>query len=129
MKNTIFILLFFLSAFNKSVFSQEKEFHSLQEVLDHHIAGLQKNISNYSHIFITTNLAEGLKVPDKVFQVENSLNAKFLDKKDQNYLVRISIYANSVPVKIDISNFKVVKVTNKKLTLLNLGSGNTYTIH
>jgi len=128
MKNTTFILLFFLFAFSKSVFSQEKQFHSVQEILDHHITGLQKNISNYNHIFVTTNLADDLKAPAKVFQVENSLNAKFLNKKDENYLVKLSIYANSVPIKIDIANFKVVKISNKKLKLLNLGSGNSYTI-
>lgn len=96
--------MLFIIFLTNSVFSQEKSFHSIQETLDYHINQLKGDIRNYTNVFIVTGLGDNLKVSENVLQVDNSLNAKFLNKKDQNFLVKLFINVNSSPLKIDITN-------------------------
>jgi len=126
-KATICFLLFIIFLIN-SVFSQEKSFHSIQEALDYHVTQLKGDVRNYTNVFIVTGLGDSLKVSRGVFQVDNSLNAKFLNKKDQNFLVKLFINVNSNPLRIDVVNFRVIKQSSRKIKLINLGNGNSYTI-
>ncbi len=128
MKKVTFCFLLFIIFLTNSVFSQKKSFPSIQEALDYHVTQLKGDIRNYTNVFIVTSLGDSLNVSENVFQVENSLNAKFLNKKDQNFLVKLFIDVNSSPLRIDVANFRVVKQSNRKIKLKNLGNGNSYTI-
>jgi len=111
-----------------TAFSQENQYHSIQEALNHHIEQLKANVRHYDNVFVITKLEDDTALPEKALKVENGLDAKSLKKEDQNFLVEIKIETKVNYLKINITNYRVVKLSNKKLKLLNLSNGQTYIV-
>jgi hypothetical protein len=128
MKKWILITILFCIACNNSVYCQERNYHSIQQVLSHHIEQLKTNIGHYDNIFIITNLEDSLILPKNVLRVESRIDAKFLNKKNRDFLVEARIATQLNYLKIDITNYRIVKLSNKKIKLLNLNNGQTYII-
>ena len=127
MKKLVLIIVIFGCLTNMAR-SQEKTYHSIQEALSHHLEQLKVNIGHYDNIFIATKLEDSITLPKNVLRIENNIEAKFLKKEDQNFLVEIRIETQLNYLKIDITNYRVVKLSNKKVKLLNLSNGQSYTI-
>lgn len=109
-------------------YGQTTSFNTIKEAVNYHINKLKKDVRNYDNIFVVTSLAGDVDLSERVYQVENGLNASFLKKNDTNYLVKIIIDLKSEAVKVNIINFRVIKKSRKALHLLNLSNGGTYFI-
>jgi len=128
MKKVSLIIILFWFVSNNISYCQENNYHSVQQVLSHHIGQLRSEIGHYDHIFIITNLEDSVILPAKVLRVENRIDTKFLKKKDKNFLVEIKIANQLNYLKIGITNYRIVKLSKKKIELLNLNSGHTYVV-
>jgi hypothetical protein len=124
-----FIIILFLSIIKGEVLAQEKSFSTIQEVLTYHLNELKGSIGRYDRIFMVTSIEDQAVFPDKVYQVENSLNPKFLKKGNHYFLVKLVFYTGTNHAKIDAVNYRIIKESNKRLRLLNLSNGNTYVIN
>jgi len=122
---TCFICFMFIFPFS---YGQTTSFSTIKEAVNYHINKLKKDVRNYDNIFVVTSLAGDVDLSERVYQVENGLNASFLKKNDTNYLVKIIIDLKSEEVKVNIINFRVIKKSRKALHLLNLSNGGTYFI-
>jgi hypothetical protein len=111
-----------------TAYSQENTYHSIQEAINHHIEQLKANVRHYDNVFVITKLEDDITLPEKALKVEDGLDGKFLKKEDQNFLVEIKIETKVNYLKIGVTNYRVVKLSNKKLKLLNLSNGQTYII-
>ena len=129
MKKYTLIALFFCFVSAKNLYGQENSFHSLEEAITNNIEKLKNLIGNYDNIFLTTNTDSSLIMPAKIYKVENGINAKFLKKNDKNYFIEVRIAAKLNFLKIDITNYRVIKLSSKKIHLINLSNGQTYVIH
>ncbi len=127
MKKLVLIIVIFGCIINTAR-SQENTYHSIQEALNHHIEQLKVNIGHYDNMFIATKLEDNITLPKNVLRIENTIEARFLKKEDQNFLVEVRIATQLNYIKIDVTNYRVVKLSNKKLKLLNLSNGQTYII-
>jgi hypothetical protein len=126
-----YILVIVISWFTLvcSAYSQENSYHSIQEALNHHIEELKSHFSYYDNIFIITNMDDKIALSERTFKVENGINAKFLQKKAQNYLVEVKVSTQLNYLKIDVTNYKVIKLSNKRINLVNLSNGHSYIIN
>lgn len=113
--------------FANIAYSQDSSYHSIQEILDHHIKELYKNISHYDNIFVIMNMGN-VTLQQGVFKVENGINAKFLRKRDRNYLVEAEIATQLNYIRIDGTNYRVIKISKRKVKLVNLSNGQIYII-
>ena len=127
MKKLVLIIVIFGCIINTAR-SQENTYHSIQEALSHHLEQLKANIGHYDNIFIATKLEDNITLPKNVLRIENTIEAKFLKKEDQNFLVEIRVATQLNYLKIDVTNYRVVKLSNSKIKLLNLSNGQTYMI-
>lgn len=110
------------------VFSQVNSYHSIQEALNHQIEELKRYIGHFDHVFVVTNLDDSITLSGKVFNIESGINAKFIKKRDKDFLIGIKIATQLNYLKIDMTNFRVIKLSNKEIHLINLSSGHTYLI-
>ena len=61
-------------------------------------------------------------------QVRFPVNSEQLQKKQNNYLIRMVICNRKESFKLDIINFKIVKHSKKRIQFINLGNGRSYSI-
>jgi hypothetical protein len=128
MKRNILIVVTSWFIVTNSAYGQESTYHSIQEALNHHIEQLKSNISHYDKIFIMTNLSDSMTLADRVFKIENGINAKFLQKSDENYLIEIRVATETSYLKIYVTNYRVIRLSTKKVKLINLSNGDNYLI-
>lgn len=128
MKKSIFGILALLLLLNNAAICQTKPFHSIQEVIDYSVAELKSHFKHYDNIFISTSLDSTIRLPQHIFKIENSVNPKFLNKGDQDFLIYLFIHSQSNHLIIDVSNARVIKQSNKKLKIIYLANGQSYTI-
>ena len=128
MKSYIFIILILVFFMPNSAFTQTRTFHSVQEVIDDDINEMKGIFKDYDNIFITTSLDTGLKFQRNIFKVDNGLNAKFLKKKDRNFVINLFIHNKENHLIIDVTNARVIKKSNKKLQLIYFENGQKYII-
>lgn len=120
-----FICSMFLASLSRA---QTKSYQTFKEVVDYHISKLKEDVRSYDNIFVITSLGDDVDLSERVYQVENGLNASLLKKEDMNYLVKIMIDLKSETLKVDIANFRVIKKSRKRLHLVNLSTGGTYLV-
>jgi len=118
MKKTIFGILTLFLSLNNIAISQVKSFHSIEQVTDYNVEELKSHFKHYDNIFISTSLDSTIQLPQHVFKIENSINPKFLNKGDQDFLVYVFIHSQSNHLIVDISNARLIKQSNKKLRLI-----------
>ncbi|MBF9141027.1 hypothetical protein [Hymenobacter properus] len=99
--------------------------HSLQEVIDIHTKELREHLPRYDHLFVVTNL-DHVQAFDKTVLVLSELNAHVLRRNDQDYLMDVRIEANGHDLRVRVANFKVMKMSNNRIELLNLNNGHVY---
>lgn len=109
-------------------YAQTNSYSTVREAVDYHISRLKEDVRNYDNIFVVTSLGDDVDLSERVYQIENGLNASLLKKEDVNYLVKIMIDLKSETLKVDIANFRVIKKSRKRLHLVNLSTGGTYLI-
>jgi hypothetical protein len=109
-------------------YAQNNSFSTIKEAVNYHINRLKKDVRNYDNIFVVTSLEEDVDLSERVYQIENGLNASLLKKDDTNYLVKIIIDLKSEVLKVDIVNFRVIKKSRKALHMINLSNRGTYFI-
>lgn len=119
------LILIFGILFSNLVFCQKQVYHSIQEALDSNLTNLQNHIGHFDNIFIISNLDDSIMLPSKIFRVIGNINAKFLKKGDLNYLVEITIPTQLDDFQIEITNYKIIRLSKKKIKLSNLSNGQT----
>lgn len=122
------ILLLVIFCSGNIAIAQSKPTSSIQDAVNQHLSELKKHLAGYDNIFLLTKVDDQLSVSEKVWKVENGLNAKMLKKKDKNYLVVVKVSSQSEYLKIDMINYSVAKISNKELKLINLNNGGTYIV-
>jgi hypothetical protein len=98
-------LVIILTCFSSVAFAQDKTASSIQDAVNEHLSVLTSSITGYDNIFIATKMDDQLLVPQKVWKIENVLNAKLIKRKAKNYLVVIRIGSQSEYLKLDLINY------------------------
>lgn len=128
MKKYILLLIIISSGAFGRAYSQDTLYHSIQEVLDHHLEQFKAKVSRFDNVFIQTKLDDTVNLPPKVLRIQNDIDAKYLKGNDKNFLIEVRIATQVNYIKMDITNYRVVKLSNKKIKLINLSNGATYFI-
>ncbi len=119
----IYVLLY-----SSTLSAQERTFSTIEETVNYHIEELTSNIGQYDNIFVLIGLDSSVNLPGRVLKVNYFLDAKLLDKRAKNFVVRFLVSSTKEFIQIQAINFQVIKASQKKIKWLNLGSGRNYRI-
>jgi hypothetical protein len=116
MKKKLLLLITILSiSYNAN--SQERQFASIQEVVDHHILELKENYKNLERIYIEVRLDDHFRSPDQTYMLENVVDPKSLEKNKKYFLVYVIINSQSNRNLVQVSDAWLSRESNKKVKI------------
>lgn len=128
MKQILMILIFYF-CINLNTNCQLKTINSLQNLIDYKISEFKSIYKNYDHIFIISRLDTCLHLPSHVYNVINDgINPKFLNKKDKNYIIYLTIDTQSDCLKVYVLFASIIKQSNRKIAIKLSENGETFLV-
>ena len=118
------ILIFFTS-----VCAQERTFSTIEEAVNFHVEGLTSSISRYDNLIVLIELDSSVNLPERALKVDYFLDAKLLNKRDKNFVVKFTLSSTKESIQIHAINFQIIKQSRKKIKWVNLGNGQRYRVN
>lgn len=111
---------------HNSSFGQTKKFHSLERLVDDHVANAKPYFNKSDKIFVTVDFEDTLSYQDKIIPLHTSINPRSFKKRDRVYLVRFIVNSGGGGFIVSAVNFRVLKKSRRRISLLNLGNRDKY---